>query len=393
MQSSKNSELTVNITMNGQSICRFTRKRTIERSNENIQSSRRSKRRLIDNSKFKLLPIELMHLIALYLNVNDIVSFGNMNNRMIELIIKSPEFIRTLISCRLTSHRERIMLIRFGGEIIPVDFRPQNDNDVAILNIFREMGYSVNIFREMMTTNIHQASAKGYDILLKRLIKGHRLNYVHSCHLPEYQNEESALDEAARRGYLDIVQILVDYGVSFDRGCSSPLDNACVYGHLEIVKYLVSKGAHVWDSWSRDFTTSKLICHIIQCRKFAVLEFLIRHDLDGKNISGQTLNNYQEILVKSASQSAPIELIEYLLSKGVEIRDSDRLNIIKANISHRDFEKVKYFINYDLKDSIISAEKAEYYSDILRTALTEPAPAEFIKYMLSKGIQLSPKFQ
>jgi ankyrin repeat protein len=53
------------------------------------------------------------------------------------------------------------------------------------------------------------------------------------------------LTEAARNGYLDVVQFLVENGADIHAGNDRALQLAAEYGHLDVIRYLIENGADI----------------------------------------------------------------------------------------------------------------------------------------------------
>lgn len=82
--------------------------------------------------------------------------------------------------------------------------------------------------------NVLQAVSNNDISLLKKLINGSK---------SDIDSKNIALENASSRGYLDMVEFLIEKGAYVKVNDNICLKVACVKGHLEVVKLLIEKGA------------------------------------------------------------------------------------------------------------------------------------------------------
>ncbi len=134
------------------------------------------------------------------------------------------------------------------------------------------------------------------------------------------QTGYSLLHLAAYRGYMDIVQYLVENGLDTNvrsGGNSTPLHGAGVYGHLNVVKYLVENGAEV-DTPNQGGYTPLL-------SSAAGGHGYIVHYMIGKgaNVNAKNQQGINALMIASQNQESDINFISSLIDLGLLVNEID----------------------------------------------------------------------
>lgn len=166
-------------------------------------------------NNFNNLPADIHRLLALYLDIHDLIDFCRLNKNSDKNVHKNQIFLRDLGRLRLSLVDER-----FQGK---------------------------NIIREIYeTTDFITALNKGY---LERIKYISNIKIFHDANrrMPIYGFTGESVRLAAHSGYLDIIKCMISHGVDIRGCCDSALMRATAInaGHLDVVKYLIENGADV----------------------------------------------------------------------------------------------------------------------------------------------------
>jgi ankyrin repeat protein len=156
--------------------------------------------------------------------------------------------------------------------------------------------------------SIHAAARKGDAKAVKRrLAMGINPNSRHLLSL------ETPLIEAARRGHLDTVKVLVEGGADVNRQGEAwygPLHCAAYGGHLETVKYLLEHGAsvQVFEGHDRPLNSAAQAGHV------HIAELLLGHgaDINAQGVDGGTP-------LENAVSYGQVEMVKFLLTNGAQV--------------------------------------------------------------------------
>jgi ankyrin repeat protein len=156
--------------------------------------------------------------------------------------------------------------------------------------------------------SIHAAARKGDAKALKgRLAMGISPNRRHLL------SGDTPLIEAARRGHLDAVKVLVEGGANVNlqgEAWYGPLHCAAYGGHLETVKYLLEHGAsvRVFEGHDRPLNSAAQAGHL------QVAKVLLEHgaDINAQGVDGGTP-------LENAVSCGHVEMVKFLLAKGAQV--------------------------------------------------------------------------
>lgn len=126
--------------------------------------------------------------------------------------------------------------------------------------------------------------------------------------------KDNLLCSAARKGYLDAVQYLVEHCIDIHDGndhvtCAVAMRYAAKNGYLDIVKYLVEQGVdiHTGYDWA--------LCSASEFGHFEIVKYLIEQ---GANVHGDW-----DCSLRRASKNGHIDIVKYLVGQGSDIHACD----------------------------------------------------------------------
>lgn len=132
--------------------------------------------------------------------------------------------------------------------------------------------------------------------------------------------EKSALYKAASGGEFEVVRLLLDNGADDIR---SAVAVACISGHLEVAKLLFSRGASIRRSLRRDLMYEVCLKGWLEMAKL-----LVSH---GVKVSAKMSDD--STLLHAASMSGSVELLAYLLDQGLDLYDETDQCLIPAHVA------------------------------------------------------------
>jgi cytohesin len=156
--------------------------------------------------------------------------------------------------------------------------------------------------------SIHAAARKGdAKAVQRRLALGISPNSRHLLSL------DTPLIEAARRGHLDTVKVLVEGGADVNlqgEAFYGPLHCAAYSGHLETVKYLLEHGASVglFEGHDRPLNSAAQAGHV------HIAKVLLAHkaDINAQGVDGGTP-------LENAVSYGQVEMVKFLLANGAQV--------------------------------------------------------------------------
>jgi ankyrin repeat protein len=238
-------------------------------------------------------------------------------------------------------------------------------------------------------------------------------------------NNNKALVESAKHGYLEIVEYLVgegadvnynydkhyddDDGDDDDDGAETALRESIKYGHLEIVKFLIWKGAYVYDGY---FTLSVmhghldivkfldkyvgisryLVCDLVYLmgsdKQLEIAEYLIEQGICNKELLlfhgnleilkilikyGKDAHAQEDIILRDSAKNGHLGIVKYLVENGADIHAIND-EALRNSAKNGHLGIVKYLVNLGAD---VHAE--ENYTLI---ASAEIGYLEIVKYLL-----------
>ena len=128
-----------------------------------------------------------------------------------------------------------------------------------------------------------------------------------------FQDKDTALVEASKNGYTDIVKYLVKEGANIHAYRDSALVMASEYGHLDIVNVLLKEGANNngadWLGLDSALILASIFGHL------DIVKFLVQN---GADIHGQ-----DDEAFRMASYNGQLEIVKYLVQNGANIHSRD----------------------------------------------------------------------
>lgn len=100
-----------------------------------------------------------------------------------------------------------------------------------------------------------------------------------------FYNDTSAMNIAAKKGYLDVLQACLDRGLSVDhpayRFMTTPLMAAIRFTNMEAINYLLSKGA---DTAKESFGGANVLVHAVWSRHKKTIALIRKHEAEKKGL-------------------------------------------------------------------------------------------------------------
>ncbi len=196
------------------------------------------------------LPADIPRLLALYLNICDLIKFNRLNSNNSNIISNNQIFLRNLVQRRLKNKQMTDdQLIGDKLEIFREIYYQEKTNhpliNAASKGDLKTLKY---LFKPPVFVNIHVYN----DAALRAAVDyGHPTvtKYLISQGANIHANDDEALRTAAAQGRLPMVKYLLSQDADVHACNDMALQNATYNGHLKIVEILVSNGAniHRWD--------------------------------------------------------------------------------------------------------------------------------------------------
>lgn len=114
--------------------------------------------------------------------------------------------------------------------------------------------------------------------------------------------DDAALMWSARRGFLDIVKVLVEHGANINN--SNSLKWSVKNNHIEVVKYLISKGADI--NFHKYFNAFRIAA------EEGYVE-IVKYLVENCNVD---IHEHYSSAFQAAIDKNHIEVVRYLVSKG-----------------------------------------------------------------------------
>ncbi len=270
------------------------------------------KRKLLtskQNGKFNNLPLELIRLLALYLDGCDIVNLCKLNKKLNNIICKDDRFLISLGHQRLTEYDERL-----------------SENN--------------KILEEIKSGDLYDASRKGYE---------KKVEYLVSRGVDVDGGDGSAPDFTQfYRGLSQIGGIL-----HIKR---SPLLAAAENNYFDIVEYLISRGANI------RVNNNLLLEHAAAKGNIRLIDYLLSHGID--------IHVDDDIAVKSAAYAGNLNMVKYLVSRGAD-NPANSSHILIYVASRGDLDMLKYLAQNGadleiLRDYPIATSKIKQHPEIIK---------------------------
>ncbi|AGF85729.1 repeat protein [Moumouvirus goulette] len=144
------------------------------------------------------------------------------------------------------------------------------------------------------------ASKKGYLEVVQYLVE---------CGANIHALDDLALREASENGHLKVVKYLVKRGVNIHADNDNALRQACEVGHLKIVKYLVESGANIHALDDLALREASENGHL------KVVKYLVER--------GANIHAADDYALRWASKEGHLEVVKYLVKCGANIHASD----------------------------------------------------------------------
>ncbi len=160
---------------------------------------------------------------------------------------------------------------------------------------------------------------------------------------------DEMLRDTAERGYLDVVEFLLEKGVDIHALDDAALRSASYFGRLEMVKYLLEKGANIHANDDEALIWASTQGHL------DVVKYLLEQGAD--------MNANDDAAIKGAIKH--LEIVKYLLDQGADINAA-----MKGAIGNRHISVIKYLL--DQGADINAAKKwtlnypSNYMNNVLR---------------------------
>ena len=223
------------------------------------------------------------------------------------------------------------MLVRKGCNVDAVDkddktalHKAVERGHLEFVDLLVKKGCNVDAVDKDGKTALHKALQNNYHLETIKLLVGRTQK------MPSVVGE-SALHKAAKRGHLELVDLLVKKGCNVDaadKDGKTALHKAAERGHLELVDLLVEKGCNV-DAADKDGKTvlhlSVENCHfgiieyLFEKSHFSVIELLVKKgcNKDAADKDGKTA-------LHKAAERGHLELVDLLVKKGCNVDAADK---------------------------------------------------------------------
>lgn len=182
--------------------------------------------------------------------------------------------------------------------------KEQNCIQKAIDNIFLTVEKEVN--KQVLNNNISEENRICIILLLKIGIS------------PNIINDSRIVARASKSGYIKIVKLLVENGLSIDNRNQS-LSDASEFGHLDIVKYLKENGADV-GHWN-----NRAIQQASKEGYLDIVKYLVEHGADVRVDNDTPL--------EWASFNGHLDVVKFLVENGAQ---SNKVIELASKRGHRD---------------------------------------------------------
>ena len=211
-----------------------------------------------------------------------------------------------------------------------------------VVEFIVELGADVNARDEKGETALHKAARVGNTEIANFLIsKGVDVNVVRTTY-----RRETALPLAARKGYLEIVQIL--FPLADIDSKKKALQEAASKGRLEIVKFLIES-----KEFNKKAKSKALMSSAVDGdgQQLEVLKFLVSA---GADVNFST-SYYGETVLHEAAQFGSLEMVRHLVLSGASVDERNRYYDTPLHIaaSKGKLKIVKFLIS---KDANINAK-------------------------------------
>ncbi len=270
---------------------------------------------------FNSLPADIHRLLALYMDICDIVHLCRLNKRTNNNICQNRILLRDLGHQRLTNIDERLA---------NKDILKEINNTMSTLRA-AEKGYLVAL-ANLQNKGRFYIDAGDYDTLWIAAKNGWLdiVEYLISMGANVHAQDDRALREASGKGHLPIVKYLLSRGADIHVWYEEPLRNAAINGHLAAVKYLIDHGADI------HYETGRLVKFAILGGHLDTIGYLL--DLLSKD------NAYLDWALVEAVEAGDLNVVKYLISRGADIHGFFERSLIRA-IYRGDPPIIKYLLS------------------------------------------------
>jgi ankyrin repeat protein len=139
----------------------------------------------------------------------------------------------------------------------------------------------------------------------------------------------SSLFWAINKGYLNLVEFLIENGVDVHVAYEYPVGNAATLGYLEIVEYLLLKGAN----------KPTALCAAARSGHLKIVEYVIKQGID--------LKEFGYFPLEWSINLGFIEITKCLLENGADVNSND--NLLEGAIDCGQFESIKNLVEYGIE--------------------------------------------
>lgn len=180
----------------------------------------------------------------------------------------------------------------------------------------KEKGMDINDSMTNGFAPIHYAARKGWIDLIEDIKSyGGDMNLV-------YDEDKTALSEAAENGYIDAINKLIDFGANVNG--KNPFETPMMYcilnGKLEVAKALKARGAKTDLKYKYDDSWLHLAVKIGDYSKISqTLEWLLAQEPRMIN----DINKNGETALHVAARKGKLELVQFLESQGANLLSQD----------------------------------------------------------------------
>ncbi len=227
------------------------------------------------HGQFNQLPIDIIRLLAFYLDICDIIHLCRLNKRLTSAICHNDRFIQELGHLRLT----------------------REDKRLKKRDIFRHV-YFMSIMND-----IHEAAHLGYLEAVKRIVNKLKKNNKNIDYL------SYSFSQAAISGFFDIMDYLISLGYD-------PRDHSYLIIHdllinspnydVQVLDYLVSKGVDIHEDNDDHFMEA------VRSNNLEVVKYFIQHGSDIHAFNDRALIFAEEAADDYGDEK--YRMLKYLLS-------------------------------------------------------------------------------
>jgi ankyrin repeat protein len=179
-----------------------------------------------------------------------------------------------------------------------------SENHIEIVKLFIANGLTSKMIQQSKVSPLDVAERKNYIELVKEILK------IKGMYIDKRGQNGTPLFWAAKKGHLEIVELLLSKGVSINKSSFgiTPLEIAARGGHSDIVKLLQKKSA-----------TSLFL----NAAEGGIL-WLIKDLVAENKVEINDINNYKSTALHKAAYSNQIEVVKFLVLHGAFLNPQDK---------------------------------------------------------------------